>query len=192
MVLGSLLIPYTEMGAEAYSTFKSRLVGSTDLGWRFKDNYNFGSYISRAGIVGYGLGTTYQGAASLITDWKDMPFAESENSKIIIELGFIGFLIINMLRVYIFYYSYKVFKMTKIYSLKLLLVVFLIIQIPTVLAFNNVIYVYMENLIYWLVIGIVVSINRINYNNRRLRIANDQRYVQQRYANFSMGKYGQL
>jgi len=192
MVLGSLLIPYTEMGAEAYSTFKSRLVGSTDLGWRFKDNYNFGSYISRAGIVGYGLGTTYQGAASFITDWKDMPYAESENSKIIVEMGLIGFLIINLLRLSIFYYSYRVFNMTKIYSLKLLLAVFLIIQIPTVLAFNNVIYVYMENLIYWLIIGIVVSINRINYNDRRLRIANDQRYVQQRYANFSMGKYGQL
>jgi len=192
MVFGSLLISYTEIGTEAYSTFKSRLVGSTDLGWRVKDNYNFTSYISRAGIVGYGLGTTYQGSASLITDWKDMPFVESENSKIIVEMGFIGFLIIYLLRLSIFYYSYRVFKMTKIYSLKLLLVIIIIIQIPTVLAFNNVIYVYMENLIYWLIIGIVVSINRINYNNRRSRITNDQRVVQQRYANFSMGKYGQL
>jgi len=193
IVLASLLIPYTEMGSEAYSTFKSRLTRrSGDLAWRFKDNYNFGSYISRAGIAGYGLGTTYQGASSLITDRKDMPYTESENSRIIVELGLIGFLIINLLRLSIFFYTYRVFKMTKIYSLKFLLVVIIIIQIPTVLAFNNIIYVYMENLIYWLIIGIVVSINRINYNNRRLRITNDQRDVQKRYANFSMGKYGQL
>ena len=193
IVLASLLFPYTEMGSEAYSTFKSRLTTrSGDLAWRFKDNYNFAYYISHAGIVGYGLGTTYQGASSLITDWKDMPYVEGENSRIIVELGLIGFLIINLLRLSIFYYTYKVFKMTKIYSLKFLLVVIIIIQIPTVLAFNNIIYVYMENLIYWLIIGIVVSINRINYNNRGLRIANDQRDIRHSYANFNMGKYGQL
>jgi len=164
-----LLISYTNLGSKSFLAFEQRVVERKgDVNWRIKDNYNLSYYISYAGLIGYGLGTTYQGAASLINDFKDMPYVESENSKIIVELGLLGFVIIYFLRIFIFIYSTKVFFKTKDFELKLLTLILILYQLPTTIIFANNIYNYMENIIYWFVVGLIVSINRINLRNRTL------------------------
>ena len=172
-----LLINYTNLGSKSFLAFEQRVVETKeDVSVRIKDNYNLSYYISYAGMVGYGLGTTYQGTASLINDFKDMPYVESENSKIIVELGLLGFVIIYILRLFIFIYSTKVFFKTKDFELKLLTLILILYQLPTTLIFANNIYNYMENMIYWFVVGLIVSINRINSRNKRLVSNNSQIY----------------
>jgi len=174
--LSLIIINFTDIGSKSYLAFEERVFKTEDERERIINNYNLPYYMNYAGLVGYGLGTTYQGATSLISDFKDMPYVESENSRLIIELGIFGFFIIYILRLFIFFYSIKTYFRTKIYELKLLTVLLILYQLPTVLLYNNVTYNYIENIIYWFSVGLVVSINRISSNNKKLKINNFQNY----------------
>ena len=174
--ISTFTIAFTTTGRDAYDSFKQRIVTTHDVSWRLSYNYNFGLFMSRAGVMGYGLGTTYQGAGSYISNYKDMPYFENENSKIILEMGIIGFMIIYILRVFLFIYTLSVILKTKIYERKLLVIMGLIIQVPTVLAYTNNIYNYMENIVYWFTIGLIIAINRMNKMDRQMFSKNNLNY----------------
>jgi len=162
LLIGSYtFINFSNIGSTSLSSFQTRLEKTEDETARFKANYSINNYFKYSGVIGYGIGTGYQGASSLIEDYKDIPPFESENSRLIIELGIIGFLLVLVLRVYLLIYSLNVFLRVKDFDLKFIILILLLFQLPSVLLANNVIYNYMENALYWFSIAIIISINQI-------------------------------
>lgn len=157
---------FTDTGKDALSAFIDRTkTFSYDVAPRLKDNFTPLKFLPDAGLAGYGIGTAYQGSMALVQDWGDMPREfEEEWERIVLELGLIGFVIVMLLRTYIFFYSWKVFKRIKSYELKLIALLVLLHQL-FVFAGSNITFNYFENIIYWFLIGLLVSVSRLERNN---------------------------
>lgn len=162
-------VNFSKIGSESFGAIKERIRTNTDISSRVKDNYDFKYYSNKSGIIGYGLGTAYQGSSFFIDNYKDMPYVESENSRLIIEFGLIGFIIVFFLRISIIYYSIKVYLRTKDSTLKLLTVFLILYQFPVVIMFSNITYNYAANIIYWFTVSMVICINNINNSNTQFR-----------------------
>lgn len=170
-------VNFSYIGSQSFTALQERIRTNNDIIPRIIDNYDFKYYINESGIFGYGLGTTYQGSRFFIDNYKDMPYVESENSRLIIEFGPIGFIIVFILRISILYYSTKVYFRTKERLLKLLTMILIIYQFPAIIMFSDITYSYIANIIYWFNVGLVVCINNINISRTQIRkIANHTVY----------------
>jgi len=90
---------------------------------------------------------------------------EEEPERILIEIGLVGFIIVMLLRFNLFYFSWKSFQKIKDRELKILALLLFVYQIPAVLGLSVVLFNWFQNAIYWIVIGLIVSINRIDKFN---------------------------
>ena len=159
----------TDMGKTSVAEFRLRERETGGVASRLVDNFTPFKYIDKAGLVGYGIGTTYQGAGRYIKDWKNMPrWYEEEPERILLEIGLMGFIIVMLLRLNIFYFSWKSFKKVKDRELKILALLLFVYQLPAVLGLYTVLFNWLQNAIYWIVVGLIVAINRIDkYNHVR-------------------------
>jgi uncharacterized membrane protein len=161
MLIGILFI-YTQTGRDSALAFMGRVSENEDITTRLVDNYTPFKFLGEAGLIGYGIGTTYQGAAGLSDTWSDMPRDfEQEWERLVLELGLIGFLLIMILRIQILFFSAKSFRRSTVYENKNLLGVILISQIPAVFGLNSIVYNYMDSIFYWFLAGLMISINRL-------------------------------
>ncbi|QHT65767.1 hypothetical protein GXP67_03335 [Rhodocytophaga rosea] len=151
----------TEAGSASVGSFMDRVENSDNVGSRIEDAFNPFKYLDQAGLIGFGLGTTYQGAQSLMKPSGPLPSYEEESERLVLEVGLVGFILIVVMRMSIFLYSFKTYRMMKDPFLKLIALSLLIHQIPTVLIFNMQVFNWLENVVYWTEIGILVSINII-------------------------------
>jgi len=156
---------FTKSGETAYDNFMHRVKSKGEVRGRTIENILPLRYYDYSGLVGYGIGTTYQGAKRYIDDKGNMPYSEGEYERVFVEFGFIGLIIILLLRFRLFFFSFKSFKKIKDKQLKFLVLMLVIYQIPCILGFQSVIYNSTQNAIYWMIIGIIVSINRIIKTN---------------------------
>lgn len=161
-----LIMSYTDVGRKSLSALVERAQTSGDTKSRLIGTYtSFFRFIPDANLVGYGIGTAYQGANNLVEDWKDMPRDfEAEWERIVLELGLVGFIIVLLLRFYILFYSWRVFKRIKSYELKLIALMVFLFQIP-ILFGANIVFNYLEGIRYWFLLGLLVSVNRLERNN---------------------------
>lgn len=161
-----LIMSYTDMGRKSLSALIERAQASGDTKSRLIGTYtSFFRFIPDAGLVGYGIGTAYQGANNLVEDWKDMPRNfEVEWERIVLEMGLIGLIIVLLLRFYILFYSWRTFKKIKTYELKFIALIVFLFQIP-VLFGANIVFNYLEDIKYWFLLGLLVSVNRLERNN---------------------------
>lgn len=157
---------YTDIGSKALSALIERTrTFSYDVGPRLMDTYTPFKFLPEAGLIGYGIGTAYQGAEFLVNDWGDMPRAfEDEWERLVLEIGLVGFIIVMLMRIYIFFYSWKVFRTTRLYELKLIALLILLYQVPVFLGLN-IVFNYFEGIIYWSLIGLLVTVSRVERNN---------------------------
>lgn len=69
--------------------------------------------VDAAGLLGYGVGTTHQAASQLVPNrpagsWLPTGRVESQTTRLMLELGLIGWLVLMALKVYVMYFCYQV------------------------------------------------------------------------------------
>ncbi|HVS13032.1 MAG TPA: hypothetical protein VMV46_03845 [Thermoanaerobaculia bacterium] len=94
-------------GADAVSVFYARATDTPDAVGRilapFVEPF---AVLDRAGLLGYGAGATHQAAAVVAPGlrpygWLNGPLLEVETSRVLLELGAIGFLLTYLVRLYL-------------------------------------------------------------------------------------------
>jgi hypothetical protein len=153
---------YTDKGNAALTAFLQRARIAGDTTTRIVRIYTTPfEFVRPAGLVGYGIGTAYQGSRALVSDWGDMPRVfEEEWGRVLLELGLVGFAITMLIRAYSIFYSWMILKNIKSYGLKLLALLVFVHQLPMLIG-RNVIYSFLDNIIYWFLIGLLVAVNRL-------------------------------
>lgn len=159
-----LVMNFTSEGNKAYENFMGRVESSHDVENRVLDSFDPFKFAMKAGPTGYGIGSTYQGVNQFISNRYDMPdFWEEESERIVLELGWLGFLLVFIIRLLLFLSSIKIVKKVKHFDLKLLALVFILIQLPTLLMLDQSIFNWMSNIIYWSSFGFLVAILNIDH-----------------------------
>lgn len=166
LALTFVVLTLSEGGSEALDNFKKRAERSGDLGHRIESAFNPFKFLDESGLMGFGIGTTYQGNARFVNRWKLPGYYEKESERIMLEIGIVGFIIMFAFRLSVFIYTIGTYFRTKDKDLRLLVLILLVMQGPIVLVFTQTTFNYMENIIYWTSIGLLVSINRISLSEK--------------------------
>ncbi|CAG0952590.1 MAG: hypothetical protein HND27_04675 [Bacteroidetes bacterium] len=146
-----------EKGIKNYSA-KSRLL----------DRVTIFKYSEQAGLLGFGIGTTYQGTGSVLVNHRtDVPF-EEEGERVVLEIGVIGGVVLLLLRFFVLIYSLNVLLKIKDIQFALLIIPFVIYLIPSVLFLGNNTFNYFDGYSYWFAFAMVIAIANI-YQHRNLQ-----------------------
>ncbi|MEN7549788.1 hypothetical protein AAG747_17825 [Rapidithrix thailandica] len=165
MIVLAVGMQFTEQGKTAINSFMERFEKNNDLSGRIADSFDPFKYVDYAGVVGMQIGSTYQGASQFLDErWRMPPYWEEESERLVIELGVLGFLVIMIMRLAIFFYGIRtVIHMDDKWS-KLFAIILTVHQVPTVIIINQVTFNWVENITYWTSVGLLVFIN--NFHNR--------------------------
>ena len=117
--------------------------------------------LQNAGLLGYGIGTEFQGIARILDIRKkfDVSF-ENEKDRLVAGIGFVGYSIVMVMRVVIMIWVWGVFFKTKNYSLRIILI-FPVACLTQGVVLGGVIYNFMANAHYWFSVGLTISVLRI-------------------------------
>jgi len=126
------------------------------------------------GSFGFGIGAAHQSAAFLVDSdyswWTNGLVAEAETSRVMLELGILGFVFVFLFRIGITICALRTafeLKSRPGRSLALVLAIFLGLQI-----FGSVIFNPTMNVLYWFAVGMLFALHR--YEERDAWIAGDQ------------------
>ena len=115
-----------------------------------------------AGFFGFGIGAAHQSAAFLTGSaypwWTKGIVAEAETSRVMLELGVPGFILVFVFRIAIALYALHaafVLRTRPARSIALVLALFLAFQIIGSVIFNPTM-----NVLYWFAVGLVFALNR--------------------------------
>lgn len=162
-LLGFGVLSFTESGSTALDSFKSRVEGNSDVEGRVYDSLDPFKFLDRSGLIGFGIGTTYNANMRFITQrWKMPGYWEEESERIVIELGLLGFIIAFVFRLSVVWFAYKTFIKTRSGYLQLLALVIAVHLLPSMIFFNQLTFNWMENILFWTDIGLLVCINKID------------------------------
>lgn len=140
-----------DKGYEGYS--------STD---RTKDRIDIFKFSDKAGYLGFGVGTTYQGTGMVLSKFRPDISFEEEGERIVLELGVIGGILMIFLRLSLFLYAIKILFSIKRVSTALLTIPFVLYLIPPLFFLNNNTFNYFDGFSYWFAFGLVLALNKIN------------------------------
>lgn len=146
----NLVEHFAEQGVEGYSA-KDRII----------DRLTIFKFSEEAGLIGFGIGTTYQGTGFYLNKKRpDIKF-EEEGERVVLELGVIGGVIAILFRLSIFLYALSLLLKSSNVYIKLFQI-FLIFQlIPPLFFLNNITVSYIDAALYWFSFGLVISLNKI-------------------------------
>jgi hypothetical protein len=157
-----LLVNSTYVAKESFEAFMERVYGSTDVTQRLIDNFTPFKYLDKAGFLGYGIGTTYQGAERFEVKWGDMPREfEEEPERILLELGLVGYLLVYLLRLVILIYFWELFKKLTHVDLKLMALCSLLFQLQF-LHFNSLVFNLTSGIFYWFFVGFLFLLPKLD------------------------------
>ncbi len=167
-LLGTLVLTTTEQGTEALDTFMGRVEGHNDVGNRVEDALTPFKFLDTSGLIGFGIGTTYEANKKFLTGLSKMPsYWEEEAERVIIELGLIGFIISTLLRFSVFIFIVRTMFIVQDSRLKQIAMVLAIIQLPTIFYMNLAIFNWMDNIIFWTSAGIATAIYQIHLHEKQ-------------------------
>lgn len=125
----------------------------------------------KAGFFGFGIGAAHQSAAFLTGSpypwWTNGIVAEAETSRVMLELGVAGFVLVFVFRIAIALFALHaafVLRTRQARSIALVLALFLGFQVLGSVIFNPTM-----NLLYWFAVGIVFALYR--FEERGVRVA---------------------
>src|SRR3989338_4907584 len=128
LVLGLVGLTVSQVGSlrvrasTAFNNFMLRTEQAKgDVSGRLEDTFTPFKFLDHAGLLGYGIGTTYQGAVRFVSDWGDMPRDfEEEPERVVLEIGLVGYILTYGLRLVVLFYLLRLFFALKIREHKLL------------------------------------------------------------------------
>ncbi len=142
-----------DKGVKGYST-SDRTIDRIDI-FKFAD---------KAGFLGFGIGTTYQGTGMVLSSLRSDISFEEEGERIVLEIGIIGGLLMILLRLTIFLYSLNVLLKIKSISITLLLIPFVLYLSPPLFFLNNNTFNYFDGFSYWFCFSLVLAFVNIYQN----------------------------
>ncbi len=169
IVAGVLVVIYTESGNEAFKTFAKRTTDSQyDVEGRVIDQLSPFKYLEQSGLIGFGIGTAYEANQKNLTGRERMPaYWEEESERIVIELGLIGFILCTLTRLGIFAFSVKTMFTVSQSRLKQLAMIICILELPALIYFNQAIFNWLENVIFWTGAGLISAISQIDQHEKQ-------------------------
>jgi len=118
--------------------------------------------LEEAGPAGFGIGAAHQSAAYLVGSgypwWTKGIVAEAESSRVMLELGILGFALVFVFRIAITLYALRaafVLRSRRARSIALVLAMFLGFQV-----FGSVIFNPTMNVLYWFAVGMLFALHR--------------------------------
>jgi hypothetical protein len=160
---------------EPAEAFRQRAMGTDDSMERILYSLTEPFVIlQEAGIAGFGIGAAHQSAGFLVGSdypwWTKGMMAEAETSKVMLELGILGFILVFLFRIAIAFAALRaafVLKTRSGRSLALVLALFLGLQI-----FGSVIFNPTMNVLYWFAVGMLFALYR--FEERDAVLAREQ------------------
>jgi hypothetical protein len=167
-LLGTGVLTLTESGQESLKSFMGRVEANNDVGNRVEDALNPFKFLETSGIIGFGIGTTYEANRKYLTGRERMPgYWEEEAERVVIELGLIGFLLCTAMRFAVFLFIVGTMFTVRETRLKLIFMELAIIQLPTIFYLNLAIFNWMDNIIFWTCAGVTSAIHQINLHEKQ-------------------------
>lgn len=130
--------------------------------------------LQEAGLAGYGIGAAHQSATFLVgadySWWTKGLATESESSKVMLELGILGFFLVFLFRIAIAFAAFRAafnLKSREGRSLALVLALFLGIQVFGAVIFNPTM-----NVLYWFAVGMLFALYR--YEEREALLSQER------------------
>lgn len=128
---------------------------------RLNDRLQIFKFSNEAGLLGLGIGTTYQGTGFFLTKKREDIKFEEEGERIVLELGVIGGILVILLRLFIFIYSLRIlFKLKNIQYL-LITLPFVLQLISPLFFLNSITFSYIDSFTYWTSFGFILAIKNI-------------------------------
>lgn len=148
---------------EPAGAFQTRVVGSGDTFSRIAapliEPFDI---LEEAGPAGFGIGAAHQSAAYLVGTsypwWTKGIVAESETSRVMLELGIPGFTLVFLFRIAIALFALRsafLLKSRRARSIALVLALFLGFQVVGSVIFNPTM-----NVLYWFAVGMLFALHR--------------------------------
>jgi hypothetical protein len=135
--------------------------------------------LDKAGPWGFGIGAAHQSAAFLVGSahpwWTDGMVAEAESSRVMLELGIAGFVLVFLFRFLITLAALRAaftLKSSSARTLALMLVLYLGLQIFGAVIFNPT-----NDLLYWFAVGLLFALHR--FQAREVHVAKAPRAISQ-------------
>ncbi len=163
-----ILLKQFNIGSKALENFIARVELNNDIEGRIYDTTDPFKYLDISGAFGFGIGSTYQGAAGLSKGGSLVipVYYEEEPERMLLELGLIGTLISYLIKFYILYYAFQIYKFQNDDFWKKLSAIPLIYMIVVVLGFFPIIFNWLEGIAYWSLIGLSACIKHISNNEK--------------------------
>jgi len=155
-------IEMTEMvaqkGIEGGYSSEDRLIDRLDI---FK-------FSNEAGMLGFGMGTTYQGTGFFLSKKREDIKYEEEGERVVLEIGVIGGIMAILMRLFIFTFSLRF--LFKIRSIKYLLLTlpFILQLIPPLFFLNSITFSYIDCFIYWFSFGIILALKNLYFDTVKI------------------------
>jgi hypothetical protein len=161
-----LVVSQTSVGRKSFNNLNKRFKDNNDAESRLIDTFTPLKFFKSAGWGGFGIGTYYQGASSVVNDWKDMPRdAEEEHERLVLELGLLGYLIVLATRLSICVFAFWVFLSLRDRYLKMLSLAFFIMIALPLFGLGNLTTNWMDAILYWSIVGLLVVFRNIDKKN---------------------------
>jgi hypothetical protein len=165
-LLGIGALTQTRTGAVSLNAFAERVkANDTESKKRIQDTFTPFKFASKAGFVGFGIGTTYQAAWTFIADRKGMTLDfEEEGERLVLELGVFGFFLIMALRIILTIMAFRTYFSYREGYFKSLILALCIYLLLTNIGVIPSIYNWIENIIFWSVVGMLVVFAKLRQN----------------------------
>lgn len=154
----------TEVGNSALENFIYRVETSDNVSDRIANSTNPFAYAKQAGLLGFGIGTTYQGAGQFMNYKTYMPRSfEAEQQRIVLELGIFGFLLLSFLRLVIIFFAVNLYLRVEEPFLKSLALLLTLRMLPVLFGLGGMtVFNWLENLLFWTSLGLLFVIHQIH------------------------------
>ena len=161
------IFKFTTFGFTIFDAFNTRASSSEDIIPRLMHTYTDPfQFFKKVGVYGVGIGDTFQGAVAFGHDpLKSMQITggyEEEQGRIVVEIGFVGYVLMFLVRILVVKYFWDLFKKLKDEQLKNLALICIMFLLPFSFGLTNLIFDITSNTLYWYVIGFLFLLPKLD------------------------------
>lgn len=161
------LVNFTSIGKSVLESFMTRASSSEDIVPRLLNTYIAPfRFFKEAGVFGLGIGRTYQGSVALGNNpfalWDVVGGYEEEQGRIVVEIGFVGYVLTFFVRILLVLYFWKLYRKLNDENLRLLALASMVFLLPFSIGVANLVFDHTSNILYWYVVGFLFLLPKLD------------------------------
>lgn len=164
-----LFFNFTPLGKSVTNAFMARASDPEDIIPRIEETYTAPfDFFKYAGVYGFGIGTTYQGATALGHDPGTyvrkigIKGIEQEPGRIMLEVGLVGFILIYLVRILFVKYFWDLYRKLRDPELRHFALACLLFIFPFALGIPNLVFDHTSSIFYWYTIGFFFVLQKLD------------------------------